>query len=86
MDTEPFDLESVYDEQIAPLMAQIIAICKEHRLPMLAVFFYELDAARESAGFCSSILHHGRKLPPQMTMAAAALQLPEAAITTARSA
>jgi hypothetical protein len=32
------DSESVYDEQIAPLMTQIIAICREHRIPMLASF------------------------------------------------
>lgn len=34
------DNESVYDEQIAPLMKQIIAICKEHSIPMLATFVY----------------------------------------------
>lgn len=34
------DNEVVYDEQIHPLMAQIIAICKEHGIPMLASFVY----------------------------------------------
>lgn len=29
-DKKSFDLESVYDEQIAPLMTQIIDICKRH--------------------------------------------------------
>ena len=38
-----FDLEHVYDEQIAPLMNEIIAICKEHQLPMLASFAYRRD-------------------------------------------
>lgn len=37
-DPELFDLEAIYDEQISPLMTQIIAICKEHDLPMLATF------------------------------------------------
>jgi len=31
--------EQIYDEQISPLMAQIIAICKEHKIPVLASFF-----------------------------------------------
>ncbi|RQZ50901.1 hypothetical protein [Burkholderia sp. Bp9099] len=31
--------EQIYDEQISPLMTQIIAICKEHKIPVLASFF-----------------------------------------------
>ena len=38
-----YDKESVYDEQISPLMTQIIAICKEHQLPMVADFQYSND-------------------------------------------
>lgn len=30
--------EQIYDEQINPLMAQIIALCKEHNIPFLASF------------------------------------------------
>jgi len=37
---ENFDLEQVYDEQIAPLVAQIIEICKEHKMPFGAQFMY----------------------------------------------
>lgn len=36
-----YDLEAVYDEQIEPLMAQILAICKQHRMPMFASFAYQ---------------------------------------------
>lgn len=50
-----YDLENVYDEQIAPLMTKIIAICKEHRLPMLASFQYQRDAD-EGEGFCTTTL------------------------------
>jgi hypothetical protein len=32
------DREPIYDAQIAPLMTQIIAICKEHGIPMAATF------------------------------------------------
>lgn len=31
-------LEPIYDEKIAPLMTEIIAICMEHKLPMFATF------------------------------------------------
>lgn len=40
---EPFDLEQVYDDKISPLMVQIIAICKEHKMPMAATFTYRAD-------------------------------------------
>lgn len=33
-----FDKESVYDERISPLMGKIIAICKEHEIPVVASF------------------------------------------------
>ncbi|MES0445036.1 MAG: hypothetical protein ABUJ92_00685 [Desulfobacterales bacterium] len=40
---EQFDLEVIYDEEISPLMKQIIAICKEHQIPMVASFCYRID-------------------------------------------
>lgn len=33
------DKEQVYDEQVAPLMTEIIRICEEHKIAMLADFF-----------------------------------------------
>lgn len=30
--------EAVYDDQISPLMSQIIALCKEHDIPMVSCF------------------------------------------------
>ena len=32
------DVEKIYDEQIAPLMSQIIKIAKEHEMPFVASF------------------------------------------------
>lgn len=32
------DLEKIYDEEISPLMAEIIAKSKKHGIPMMAVF------------------------------------------------
>ena len=36
----PFNLEKVYDEEIFPLMAKIIEVCKRAQMPMLASFCY----------------------------------------------
>lgn len=44
------DNEQVYDEQIAPLMTKIIGICKENKLPFLAVFQYQPE------GMCSTCI------------------------------
>lgn len=35
--------EEIYDAQISPLMAQIIAICKEHKIAMVASFSLDLE-------------------------------------------
>lgn len=47
--------EAIYDEQIAPLMTQIIAICKEHRIPMVAQFVYG-NTAEDVALLCTTSL------------------------------
>jgi hypothetical protein len=55
-----YDKESVYDEEIAPLMKQILEICKREKIPM-AVQYY-LKEFREDAGFeglpmyCTSVI------------------------------
>ena len=41
--------EQVYDDQINPLMAQIIAICKEHKIAFIANFRLDEDLACTSA-------------------------------------
>lgn len=41
--------ENVYDEQINPLMAQIIAICKQHKISLIADFGLDDDLHCTSA-------------------------------------
>lgn len=54
--TEKFwDKEDVYDNQISPLMTQIIAICKEHNVPMVAQFQFRNDE-EEGPGLCTTTL------------------------------
>ena len=38
--------EAAYDEHISPLMSQVIALCKEYKIPLLACF----DLAGEDDG------------------------------------
>ena len=65
---QPFDLEQVYDDQIAPLMTQIIEICKTHTLPMFATFLYGNDIDDDEGGkLCTtSLLFKERLIPEEM--------------------
>ncbi len=47
----PGPKEAVYDNQIAPLMAQIIALCKEHKINMIADFCLGPEADADADGF-----------------------------------
>ncbi|EMM4942295.1 hypothetical protein WAS47_002472 [Salmonella enterica] len=49
---EIYNLESIYDEQISPLMH---AICKEHNMPMVASFAYE-NCEEKGLGCCTTTL------------------------------
>ncbi|KQL17665.1 hypothetical protein [Cytobacillus solani] len=40
-----YDKEKVYDEEISPLMAEIIKICKRENLPMAAQFYLKKERA-----------------------------------------
>ncbi len=67
-DKKSFDLESVYDEQIAPLMTQIIDICKRHSLPMAATFEYASD------DFCTTTIPCDDRASDHMLRVCAAMQ------------
>lgn len=68
---ETYDCEQVYDEQIAPLMKQIIEICQQHRLPMLATFAYANGDGQ--ASFCTSALQFGGRENPRLRAAVMAI-------------
>ncbi|WP_409346806.1 hypothetical protein [Paenibacillus sp. MBLB4367] len=38
-----YDKESVYDERIAPLMHEILQICKAEEIPMMATFYLKSE-------------------------------------------
>lgn len=51
-----FDLESVYDSEISPLMRKIIDICKQHEMPMICSFAFHNDADI-GVGDCTTVLN-----------------------------
>ena len=48
--------EAIYDAEISPLMAQIIKLCKEHKINMAATFSLGMDPEAGETLFCTSIL------------------------------
>ncbi len=50
--SELWDKEAVYDAEISPLVKQIIALCKEHRIPLVATF--QIGNDEERGGFFST--------------------------------
>lgn len=48
---EVYDLEKVYDEEISPLMQQIIEICRREKMPMFATFCFRHDPEHPDGEF-----------------------------------
>ena len=53
---ELFDKEDIYDNEISPLMDEIIAICKKNNIPMVASFAYE-NCEENGIGFCTTTIN-----------------------------
>lgn len=70
MEKESFDLESVYDEEIAPLMAQIIETCKRVGMPVFATFNYARNAEEDLNSYCTTCLDDGAGWYPDEVSAA----------------
>ena len=69
---EPFDLEQVYDEQIAPLMMRIIEIRNAHRIPMCAAFAYAHSEANPEA-LCTTTMPFSGRTPQRLAEAMCAV-------------
>jgi hypothetical protein len=48
--------EQAYDDHVSPLMAQVIALCKEHKINMAAQFALDCDGDNGPL-YCTTILH-----------------------------
>ncbi|MGG0754146.1 hypothetical protein [Brevibacillus laterosporus] len=51
---EFFDKENIYDEKISPLMRQILEICKQEDIPMIASFKLKDETEEHGELFCTS--------------------------------
>lgn len=49
-----YDKEAVYDEKINPLIAEIIKVCKENQIHMLASFYLREDNGEDGDLYCTS--------------------------------
>ena len=63
---QSFDLEAIYDAKIAPLMDQIIGICKEHKLPMFATFLYMNDPDGDDGLCTTNLMFKERPIPEKL--------------------
>lgn len=48
--------EAVYDERISPLMTEIIKLCKEHKINMVANFSLGYDPTADQTLFCTTAM------------------------------
>jgi hypothetical protein len=55
--TERFDKEQVYDEQISPLIKQIIEICEKNHIPYAGTFGLR-DEGDNGFLMCSTVVDH----------------------------
>ena len=62
------DKEEIYDEQINPLMSEILGVCKEHGIAMIASF--SLPVEEDPYLMCTSYLSDGEgKHHPELSVA-----------------
>ncbi len=69
--------EEIYDEQINPLMSQIIAICKEHKIAIVCSF--SLD--HEERLTCTTALLDDEFDPPESMLRCLSILKPQPAPT-----
>jgi hypothetical protein len=61
-----FNLETILDTQITPLMGRVVAICQEHGIPMVATFCYAAGAGSTTGSgpdYCTTLNMRNDALP-----------------------
>ncbi len=54
---EIFNKEEIYDDEISPLVKQILAICNNHGIPMVASFTFE-NCPERGPGRCTTLINN----------------------------
>ncbi len=68
--------EQIYDEQIYPLMGQIIEICQQHKIALVAQFRIGNDESGEPL-LCTSVLATDEFEPTEMMKQTARILVPQ---------
>ena len=68
--------EEFYDEKISPLMSQIIALCAEGEIPMLADFALDWDEDEQNFLKCTTVMLNEEWEPPEEMIKAVNILLP----------
>ena len=66
--SEKHPKEAAYDDLVSPLMAQIIALCKEHKINMAATFALGPAADSENGDplYCTTVLDVDKSEPKEI--------------------
>ena len=62
-----YDLEAFHDQEIAPLVAKLLQLCKAQGIPMLAVFAYARKNDRSHVS--TSFVLNGARCPDRFRLA-----------------
>lgn len=73
----PQTKEEIYDSQVSPLMTQIIAICKEHKIAMLADFALTSEESDDGPLKCTTVLLGDETEPPELMLRALEILRPK---------
>jgi hypothetical protein len=68
--------EEFYDDKISPLMTQIIALCKEGEIPMLADFALDWNEDDQDFLKCTTVILNKAWEPPEEMIEAAKVLMP----------
>ena len=69
-----YDLEHVYNDQIAPLMAQIVAICWQYGMPLLVSCAYAHDEAKDATRYYTTLVEINYRPLPEFRRAQAVIR------------
>lgn len=69
--------EAVYDERISPLVGQIIEICQEYHIPLVATFELGVNDENGETLNCSTVIELEHAIEPKMKVLSDTIYPPE---------
>ena len=84
MAQESFDLEAVYDAEVAPLMTKLIEVCEANNMPFFATFLYANNEDEGEDGVCTSFYMPEERPIPEMFLNLRNFRTPSSTFAVAR--